>query len=104
MAPPSLSVDLTLRSRIRISKLLMVVYFGQLTLRVLVVVLGYRLIDAMSLFNDVAPDAYVQAYYPSVVVVCGVYTSFVSLCAIQVRPMKNSRGTLWRPNKSELVG
>jgi len=84
MAPPSLSVDLTLRSRIRLSKLLMLAYFGQLIVGVLVVVFGYQLIDSMSLFDDVVRDAYSDAYYPPVVVVCGVFTSFVGLCAIQV--------------------
>jgi len=91
MAPPSFSVDLTLRSRIRISKLLMVVYFVQLTLGVLVIVFGYQLMKSMALFSDVVRDAYTDAYYPSVVVVCGVYTAFVSLCAIQVRTRPGCR-------------
>ena len=84
MAPPTLSVDLTLRSRIRISKLLTMLYFAQLTLAVLVIVFGYNIMQSMALFSDVVRDAYTDAYYPSVVVVCGVCTSFVSLCAIQV--------------------
>ena len=81
---PTLSVDLTLRSRIRISKVLMMIYFVQGMLGVLVVVLGYHVMKSMALFNDVVRDAYSHEYYPSLVVVCGVYTSFVNLCGIQV--------------------
>jgi len=82
---PTLPVELTLRSRVRTSKVLMVLYFVQLMLGVLVVVLGYQVMKSTALFDDVARDAYSDAYYPSLVVVCGVYTSFVNLGAIQVQ-------------------
>jgi len=59
-------------------------YFVQLTLGVLVIVLGYEVMKSMALFSDVVRDAYSDAYYPTVVVVCGVYTSFVNLGGIQV--------------------
>jgi len=62
----------------------MLVYFLQLVLGVLVVVFGYQLMKSMALFNEVVRDAYTDAYYPYVVVVSGVYASFVSLGAIQV--------------------
>jgi len=81
---PTLPRDLTLRSRIRISKVLTLLYFAQLMLAVLVVVFGYHVMKSMALFSDVVRDAYSDDYYPSVVVVCGVYTSFVNLGAIQV--------------------
>jgi len=81
---PTLPVELTLRSRIRTSKVLMVLFFCQLMLGVLVVVLGYRVMKSMDLFTDVVRNAYSQAYYPSLVVVGGVYASFVNLGGIQV--------------------
>jgi len=84
MAPPTLPVELTLRSRVRISKILMILYFVQLKLAVLVVVFGYHVMKSMALFNDVVRDAYTDSYYPSVVVVCGIYTSLVNLGGIQV--------------------
>ena len=67
MAPPTLPVELTLRSRVRISKILMILYFVQLKLAVLVVVFGYHVMKSMALFNDVVRDAYTDSYYPSAV-------------------------------------
>jgi len=81
---PTLAVEMTLRSRIRTSKVLMMLYFVQLKLGLLVVVFGYQLMKAMALFEDVVLGAYSQAYYPTAVVVCGVFTSFVNLGGIQV--------------------
>lgn len=81
---PTLPVEMTLRSRVRTSKVLMMLYFVQLKLGLLVVVFGYQLMKSMALFNDVVQGAYSQAYYPTTVVVCGVYTSFVNLGGIQV--------------------
>jgi len=85
MAPPTLPFDLTLRSRVRISKVLMLMHFSQLTLGVLVIVFGYHVMKEVALFNDVVRDAYSKAYYPSVVVICGVYASFINICTLQVR-------------------
>jgi len=59
-------------------------FFAQLTLGVLVIVFGYDVMKSMALFSDVVRDAYSDDYYPSAVVVCGVYTSFVNLGGIQV--------------------
>ena len=59
-------------------------YFAQLILGVLVIVLGYEVMKSMTLFSDVVRDAYSDDYYPTVVVVCGVYTSYVNLGGIQV--------------------
>jgi len=81
---PVMAMDMTLRTRIRTSKVLMMFYFAQLTLAVLVVVCGYHVMKSMAVFDEVVRDAYSDAYYPSTVVVCGVYTSFINLGGIQV--------------------
>jgi len=83
-SPPTLPVELTLRSRIRISKALMLLFFAQLTLGVLTTVLGYDVMKSMALFNDVVRDAYSANYYPRFLLICAVYTSFVNLAGIQV--------------------
>jgi len=87
----TLAVDLTLRARIRASKLLMLIFFVQLMVAVSVVVFGYQLMKTMSLFDDVVRDAYANAYYPGLVVTCGVFACFVNLGAIQVTSAEFSK-------------
>ena len=82
---PTFPVELTLRTRIRTSKVLMLLFFAQLTLGVLTIVFGYDVMKSMALFADVVRDAYSAQHYPSAVVVCGVYASFVNLGGIQVQ-------------------